>query len=79
MLIPLTLIILAALAWLVWQWRSGALLVDADRPSAGRSVPGERIHAIPEIACDPQPQSARPYLVAERRGLVRRSPARDAA
>ena len=79
MLIPLTIIILAVVVWLVWQWRSGALLNDASTSRAARAGADRRGDVIPETACDPQPQSSRPYLVAQRRGLVWRSPERDAA
>lgn len=79
MLIPLTLIILAVVVWLVWQWRSGALLDGASKSPAASPATGRRSDVIPETACDPRPQSARPYLVAQRRGLVWRSTARDAA
>ena len=79
MLIPLTLIILAVVVWLVWQWRCGALLRDAPVPGAGSSRASARSHPFPNIACDPRPAASRPYLVVQRRGLVRRSPARDAA
>ncbi len=77
MLIPLVLISVAALLWLVWQWRSGALLADAPTP---RSMPvGLELRSANSLGCDSRSATLRTLTVAQRQGLIWQPPSRKAA
>lgn len=67
MLIPLALITFIAIVWLVWQWRSGALLPAGRAPSAeiGRSS-GAASSSRDDVAS--RLERTRRQLVADRSG-----------
>ncbi len=91
MFISLTLIALAALIWLVWEWRSGALVKDC---RVAKSYPIEDRRVTPALSSPAAhrvdsrlvPVTRRaatappsPLPVPQRQGLVLRTSNRDAA